>query len=435
LDSSTFSDLLGPLYEGLAFPDRWPDFLTDVARTLECTSAGVVFIDHKSWRPQVAFSVGFPPDSIQEFDAYYGALNPIVKPVLEAAYQEGFWLGLARSLVSDQDYKKSEYYNDWGRKYGVFHAVNGTVTDSLRRAVSLTVTRAEQRGPLGSGAVELVGRLLPHLKRAFQLRERMENLRAAVIGAREALDKLETAVIALSGDGRVLTMTRRAEALLERNDGLRLVQGRLAAANPSQAEQLDEMVRSAALTGAGRRTASGGAMRLHRGPKLQPLTVTVMPFHSSHVMTELHPCALVFISDPAERPASRASLLSTLYRLTPAECRLADLLVEELDLRAVSERMRITRESARFMLKSIFRKTETHRQSQLIRILMSLPGQGCVPSTAEPGLKPSLGGSQAPCDARGRLCGCSICFCFPAQSRRNCSFESTGRGVTPADTV
>jgi DNA-binding CsgD family transcriptional regulator len=93
------------------------------------------------------------------------------------------------------------------------------------------------------------------------------------------------------------------------------------------------------------------------------MTVTVAPFHSSHILTEVHPCALVFISDPAERPASRAALLSTLYALTPAECRLADLLLEELDLRAVSERMRITMNSARSMLKSIFQKTETHRQS------------------------------------------------------------------------
>jgi DNA-binding CsgD family transcriptional regulator len=135
------------------------------------------------------------------------------------------------------------------------------------------------------------------------------------------------------------------------------------------------MVRAAALTGAGVGTASGGAMRLFRNAELRTLTVIVVPFHSSHVLTQDHPCALVFISDPAERNASRATLLSTLYGLTPAECRLADLLLEELDLRAVSEHMRIRVGTARFMLKTIFQKTETRRQTQLVRMLLSLPGE------------------------------------------------------------
>lgn len=65
--------------------------------------------------------------------------------------------------------------------------------------------------------------------------------------------------------------------------------------------------------------------------------------------------------------------LSRLYRLTPAECRLADLLLRGLDVAAVAGRMGITLDTARFMLKNIFVKTETHRQSELIRAMASLP--------------------------------------------------------------
>jgi hypothetical protein len=144
-------------------------------------------------------------------------------------------------------------------------------------------------------------------------------------------------MIALDGEGSVVSMTRRAEVFPRRSDTLSLVHRRLEAANPSQAGPLERMVRSAALTGAGRgtasRVASGGAMRLHRGPRRPPLTLTVTPFHSSDVLTEHHPGALVFVSEPAERPASRAALLSNLHGLTAAECRLADLLLVELELR------------------------------------------------------------------------------------------------------
>jgi len=257
----------------------------------------------------------------------------------------------------------------------VYHAVVGGATSDQQTVTSLSAMRSQSAGPLGQEAVDPMRHLTPHLKRAFQVYKKLENLQASAEGANTTLERLEIAVIELSGDGSVAGMNRRAEALIQRNDCLTLSQGRLAATNSSDAEQLEKLTRAAALTGAGLGSSTGGAMLLHRSGHLEPLTVTVMPFHSSHVLTESHPCALVLIGDPAERPASRAGLLSVLYRLTPAECRLADLLLEELDLRRVAERMRITVGTARFMVKSIFAKTGTHRQSQPVRLLMSLPGE------------------------------------------------------------
>lgn len=91
------------------------------------------------------------------------------------------------------------------------------------------------------------------------------------------------------------------------------------------------------------------------------------------MLTEAAPCALIFISDPDALPASRAAILCNLHGLAPAECRLADLLLQGLELAATAERLHITDSTARFMLKSVFRKTETHRQSELIRFLLCLP--------------------------------------------------------------
>ena|SRR5205085_4657255 len=64
------------------------------------------------------------------------------------------------------------------------------------------------------------------------------------------------------------------------------------------------------------------------------------------------PCALIFINDPEVQPASRAPVLSTLYRWIPAERRLCDPLWEGSDLATAAERMRIAIETASFMLKS-----------------------------------------------------------------------------------
>jgi DNA-binding CsgD family transcriptional regulator len=99
----------------------------------------------------------------------------------------------------------------------------------------------------------------------------------------------------------------------------------------------------------------------------------VIPFPSSYVFTESAPCALVFLDDPEVLPASRALALTNLYRLTPAECRLTDLLLQGLQVAGAARRTCITVGAARFMLKTILAKTGTHRQSELMLPLLSLP--------------------------------------------------------------
>jgi DNA-binding CsgD family transcriptional regulator len=63
-----------------------------------------------------------------------------------------------------------------------------------------------------------------------------------------------------------------------------------------------------------------------------------------------------------------------LYGLTPTEARLADLLLEGLEVREISNRLSISVETARFHLKRVLAKSGTHRQTELIRLMLSLPG-------------------------------------------------------------
>ena len=66
--------------------------------------------------------------------------------------------------------------------------------------------------------------------------------------------------------------------------------------------------------------------------------------------------------------------MQQLYGLTPAESRVADLLLEGLEVRDAAERLCITLETARFHLKRVLAKTGTHRQTELMRLMLSLPG-------------------------------------------------------------
>jgi DNA-binding CsgD family transcriptional regulator len=72
--------------------------------------------------------------------------------------------------------------------------------------------------------------------------------------------------------------------------------------------------------------------------------------------------------------------LRTLFRLTPAECRVALLLGEGHAPPAIAELIGVSTNTLKTQLASIYRKTGTSRQGQLVRMLSQLaiaPLDGC----------------------------------------------------------
>jgi DNA-binding CsgD family transcriptional regulator len=104
------------------------------------------------------------------------------------------------------------------------------------------------------------------------------------------------------------------------------------------------------------------------------LQVVISPFCPGSLLNEPQATALIQFSDPSAVPRSRAAALRALYALTPAEARLADLLLQGLDVSQVAEQMNTTISTTRVQLKRVQAKTETHRQSELMRLMLSLPG-------------------------------------------------------------
>jgi DNA-binding CsgD family transcriptional regulator len=371
-DAQALTGLVGAFYESAACPERWKYFLSLTAREMQCEHAVLTMHDDGLSRWNLRQNSGLPSEAIDEYNSYYGAINPNITPLFQIARKAGSWCGLSRSLTGEREYKRSEYYNDFGRKYGSYWGVMGAIVPSPHALITLSVVRPEEGGAPDGEAVRLMKLLMPHFGPVVKIHRMMTSLRSVVEAAVSGMDATEATMFAVDGDGSVVLMNGAAEHLLREADGLCLSHNRLSAKNPQESTKLQSLIQSATATGARRGVHPGGSLLLHR-PGRRPLQVSVVPFNSNLMLFDTIPCALIFVTDPDRQSASRAALLSSLYQLTPAECRLADLLIQGKDLGDVAESMRITRGTARFMLKSIFRKTDTHRQSELTRFLLGLP--------------------------------------------------------------
>jgi len=82
--------------------------------------------------------------------------------------------------------------------------------------------------------------------------------------------------------------------------------------------------------------------------------------------------AVVFVSDPSQKVRPPAVILRALFGLTPAESRLALLLCDGHTPRQIADLIGVSTNTLKTQLTSIYRKTGTSRQSQLVRLLGSV---------------------------------------------------------------
>jgi DNA-binding CsgD family transcriptional regulator len=80
----------------------------------------------------------------------------------------------------------------------------------------------------------------------------------------------------------------------------------------------------------------------------------------------------VFVVDPEREPASVAALLHRTYQVTPAEARLAEILMSGRDLDAACEELGVTRNTVRTQLKQLFEKLGVKRQAELVALLLRI---------------------------------------------------------------
>jgi DNA-binding CsgD family transcriptional regulator len=81
---------------------------------------------------------------------------------------------------------------------------------------------------------------------------------------------------------------------------------------------------------------------------------------------------LVKVTDPAASQHVPASLLRELYRLTEAECRLVQALLQGLTLKEAATGFKVSENTVRSQLSAVFRKTGVRRQEELIRLAHGL---------------------------------------------------------------
>ncbi len=231
----------------------------------------------------------------------------------------------------------------------------------------LTIQRTDAQGAFDEHDKRALGSIAHRLTETATLSRAVG--RVALRGMTNALELARQPALALDHLGRVIGMNRLVEPLL--NGDIRICDGRLFLRDRRAAAVLESLIDQL-------RVVPDTAV-LPRQPIIiqregkRPVVMTVLPVDGAARTPFLGARVLLTLSDLDAETLPDSTVIARAFGLSPAEVRLALLVGNGTSPSEAAEELGIARETARSQLKTVFAKTGTHRQAELVALLARMP--------------------------------------------------------------
>jgi len=194
--------------------------------------------------------------------------------------------------------------------------------------------------------------------------------RSFSVGRSFIFDYVHYGVLLVSKGRKVVWMNNVARTLLKQNDGLSIARNQLTAFKTSATREIQELIdqRCSSLNG------RYSFIRIQRPSCRRPFELLFPPeLRRMWGESDYCICSTVLIFDPEMEEMPDIGLIMEVYGLTVAESVLVALLMQGKTLQQITRLLNKRRETVRKQLQSVFVKTNTNRQSDLIRLLLRGP--------------------------------------------------------------
>jgi DNA-binding CsgD family transcriptional regulator len=320
-----FSRIVSAIHAAAITPHHWIEAMEAVRCTFGSTSAAMITADGTS---RVINSAYLPPEA-------------------ERAYRD--------------HYRRVDY---------VLDAVEHGPVGLIRSGEPLVALAKGTEGFATAERVQFVNALVPHLQQALRSQSHLNDLVHKADDLAEAVDSMRNGVFVVAPGSAVMHLNRIAEDIVAAGDGPWVRSGRLGLKVPSVDAALHRSILEA--MGCNESEARcGSSLLCPRIEGRRPYVIHVVPFTSSGPDGD-QPRALVIVIDPERQSEPSRDLLSRLYRLTRAEAEIAVRVSRGDGLKPMSEEMSLSLATVKTHLHHVFSKTETHRQAELVRLLLTI---------------------------------------------------------------
>ena len=385
-------ELVGEIYQAGLEPENWPRVLRQLsdafAADLACIYTPIVA------RPEQAIYLthNFTESSQSAYSAYYHQHDAWTRSALQQAIYIQGTTAFGEQLISPQELHRTEFYQDFlkpnGMEWIITTALFDGRSDPATPATHMTFTRHPQQRAFEADKLALIQQLASHVRRALNMHWQLVHIQLREAIHASALDKLGYGLILLGQDGAVAYLNEAAERIICAEDGLSLRAGHLYAATPHEQEALTQLIREACIglggslclqrTGTSDNTAQSNTALTGKRPyclTASPLREVTFQHVGQANLNSIGPRAMVLLQDPDQNPHKPGlEQFAAIHLITPAELRVLILLLMDKTPKQIAEQLGVGIRTIRTQLSSLYTKTRTRSQRELVTRVMQING-------------------------------------------------------------
>jgi len=382
LSEQSFQRFLDLIYEAAEKPERWRYLYEELQLALGVKSIHMLAIDKRHGTLSYSDGANMPVQGELAYMQHYRFIDPRVPVILQRPLGE--WTH-CHEIVSEDEVARHPFYQEFLIPYDRRYMSGCKLVDTPDATVVFATLTGAAQGPLSEKARSFMDRLLPHLRRACRIGIQNFVYSSQALVGHLLVNKLRQPVILMSPGGEVMHNNEAAQELLRSTGLVRVEDGKLKLPRRHLEEllrhcaELEQEIKRGATEASPPETGPTASQfrSLHitgdQGPESVYAFYTMLSPQGAMGTFGLRPVVMVLFYHPGSAPAIDSSLLYAVFGLTPAECRIATLLAEGLSLKQIAQAQGTQHDTVRKQLRSIYQKTSTNRQPELIRLLLHLP--------------------------------------------------------------
>ncbi|MEA1831268.1 helix-turn-helix transcriptional regulator [Methylobacterium durans] len=363
MNLAAWNETVDAIYAAASSPGNWPDTLQQIAHLLD-SRGGLLLYRHDDGR----FGMIVAPTLVEmarEYGRYWHRHDVRADRVFEGIASGYRDVHSDYMHFTDEEMASLPIYQQFLLPNGIRWGMSAPVSPTPAVSVILTALREKEKPPFGDEAHELMLQLSRHVERALSLSIRLMDAEAEKLGFSEALDRIDCAAFVLDYDRRVLFANDMALRMM--GGGIYISSGQFEVRDRTARQGLLERL-AAAHDDAQRSTAACASLIVPNGER--GLILQVVPLRSSGDLPALRSAsAIVLATDQQQGRPFDPAVVRDAFKLTMGEARLTTLVGSGIPPGEAAERLGITENTARSVLRRSFDKMGVSRQSEMAALM------------------------------------------------------------------
>jgi len=372
-----FDPIVQLIYGASAGLESWIEPLRRIADATGAWAATLGGVDKRTGNIVFSYTAGpRPPEAAVEYIRTFHRLDPRIDLLRQGSV--GSWVACADQC--DEGYvARDPFYRDYALPFGSRYLYAAKLIEDDDMMITMGHHRAHGDPLVDPTETQALERLGMHVAEGFRLRRSLGRIAERDELGFLLLDRLHQPVILLDRDRNVTFASDAAQSMLDRGDPLFARSGVLVCRNAESDVALTIALHElASATPDSRRVGQSPEerrilrLRCAEGNRAVAATLFALRPRGTLVRSERQaPRALLMIHQPGAVREVDPGFLAAVFSFTPSEARTAARLAAGLSVEEIAAESKVSVSTVRTHLGAVFDKTGTHRQAELVRLLLA----------------------------------------------------------------